>query len=270
MLRRGVPPPRVFAWPLAAFAVCMGNTGIRAQSCAYPCLALTLWLILADGRAPRPRARTWLVIPVLVLWANTHGSVLLGAALVALYAGYRAAGALARRERDARGALPWLALGGVACAAVLCTPYGTGVLWYYSRFADNPALASNVLEWARPSPLDPFSWAFFALLAAVVIAAVVAWRRGTRPDPLLAGLALALLALALTAVRDQAWFAFGGSLLAADTLARSAARVPVLAQAFRRTIAAVLTGLAVASLGVLALTPTRQFESEIPRGAVDA
>src|SRR5262249_49724442 len=68
----------------------------------------------------------------------------------------------------------------------------------------------------------------------------------------------------------QAWFAFGGSLLAADTLARSAARVPVLAQAFRRTIAAVLTGLAVASLGVLALTPTRQFESEIPRGAVDA
>src|SRR5262249_41147360 len=32
MLRRGVPPPRVFAWTLAAFAVCMGNTGIRAQS----------------------------------------------------------------------------------------------------------------------------------------------------------------------------------------------------------------------------------------------
>src|SRR5262249_36772247 len=104
MLRRGVPPPRVFAWTLAAFAVCMGNTGIRAQSFAYPCLALTLWLILADGRAPRPRARTWLLIPVLVLWANTHGSVLLGAALVALYAGYRAARARARRGGGAGAA----------------------------------------------------------------------------------------------------------------------------------------------------------------------
>src|SRR5262249_10221515 len=99
MLRRGVTPVAMFAWTAAAFGVCLGVTWIRAQSFAYPLFALTLWLILDDGRAARLRGRTWLAVPVLVLWANTHGSVLLGAGLVILYAGYRAARALAQRDR---------------------------------------------------------------------------------------------------------------------------------------------------------------------------
>src|SRR5215472_10818372 len=70
MIRRGVPPTRAFAWTLVAFAVCVGNTGIRAQSFAYPGLAVTLWLVLDDKAAapPRPHTRTWLLVPVLVLW----------------------------------------------------------------------------------------------------------------------------------------------------------------------------------------------------------
>jgi MFS family permease len=267
MLRRGVPATRMFAWTLAAFGVCMGNTGIRAQSFGYPCLAVTMWLILADDRAPRLRARTWLVIPVLVLWANTHGSAVLGSALVVLYAGYRAARALARGHP---GELPaCLGLAAAAAAAVLCTPYGTGVIWYYARFAGNPVLAQNIVEWSRPTPLDPFSWAFFALLLATAVAVAVAWRRGVRPDPLLLGLALVLLILALTAVRNQAWFAFGASLLAADTLARGRDRkVPVLGRAFRQVLAGLLATLALVSLGVLAVTPASQFESEMPRRAI--
>jgi hypothetical protein len=267
MLRRGVPATRMFAWTLAAFAVCMGNTGIRAQSFGYPCLAVTLWLILEDDRADRLRARTWLVIPVLVLWANTHGSVLLGSALVVLYAGYRATRALARGE--SRELPACFGLAAAAAAAVLCTPYGTGVIWYYSRFAGNPVLASNIVEWSRPTPLDPFSWAFFALVLATAVAVAVGWRRGVRPDPLLLGVALVLLALALTAVRNQAWFAFGGSLLAADTLARGRrGQVSALGRTFRQALAGLLATMALVSLGVLAVTPTSQFESEMPRQAI--
>jgi hypothetical protein len=268
MLRRGVPPPRVFAWTLAAFAVCMGNTGIRAQSFAYPCFALTLWLIVADGRAPRLRGRTWLIIPVLVLWANTHGSVLLGAGLVVIYAGYRVVKAW---PGPAPGAVcGYLALGAAAAATVVCTPYGIAVLGYYRRFTGNPVLAHNIVEWARPSPLDPFSWAFFLLVLGTVIAVTVAWRRGTRPDPILLGLAVLLLTLAATAVRDQAWFAFGGSLLAADVLARSGSgRGPAFGAAFRRAMAGSLAVLALTGLGVLAVTPDSQFDSEIPQRAIN-
>ncbi len=267
MLRRGVPPARAFAWTAAAAVVCLGTVVIRAQSFAYPFTVLTLWLILADARAPRLRRRTWLAVPVLVLWANTHGSVLLGAGLVVLYAGYRIVKALV--GRDFRPIPGYVALGLVACASVACTPYGSGVVWYYSRFGGNPALTHNG-EWVPSSPFYPATWGFFALVLAASIAGAVAWRRGTRPDPLLAGLTLVLLILAVARLRVQAWFAFGGSLLAAETLARSSiGRGPVLSKLFSRLTAGVLAMLALASVGTLAVTPASQFESLIPRRAID-
>jgi hypothetical protein len=269
MLRRGVPPTRMFAWSTVAIIVCVGNTTIRAQSFAFPLIALTLWLILGDSGAPRLRGKTWLAVPVLVLWANTHGSVLLGAALVALYAGYRAATALLRREPGAAGA--YLALGAMAVASVVCTPYGTGVLHFYQRIdAVTPALTRYVTEWAPPSPLSPYCWGFFALLAGTVIAVTVAWRRGTRPDPVLAAATLVLLGLALTALRNQVWFAFGGSLLAADTLARSGRPAAVLSKAFGWATAGVFVTVALAGLADLATTSAHQFESKAPVQAINA
>jgi hypothetical protein len=268
MLRRNVPPPRVFAWTVAAFVVCIGNTGIRAQSFAYALFALTLWLVLGDGLASRPRARTWLVVPVLMLWANTHGTVLLGAGLVSLYAGYRTVRSFVRNDPGA--AFAYLALGATAGAALLCTPYGTGIIRYYARFTGNSVFSQYIVEWARPTLTDQLSWGFFAVALAAATAVTVGWRRGTRPDPLLTGLALVLLTLALTAIRFQAWFGFAGSLLAADTLAwPGGGQVPVLGQAFRRAIAGALGALALASLAVLAVIPASQSEILIPRRAID-
>ena len=262
MLRRGVPPPRMFAWTIAALMVCLGETWIRAQSFAYPCLALTLWLILEDDRAPRLRPQTWLVVPVLVLWANTHGSVLLGTGLVALYAVYRVTKAVVRHNRWFSPG--YLALCAAAGVSVFCTPYGTGMLRYYRLFIGNPDLPRYSGEWVAPSLSDPLSWAFFALLLATAIAVGVALGRGARPDPLLLGLAAVLLGLAVTGVRFQAWFAFGGSIVAADTLARGGGRVPVPGETFRRMAAGVLAALALISVGTLVARPDRQFESGIP------
>jgi hypothetical protein len=75
MARRGVRSSRMFVWTTAAFAVCLGDYEIRAQSFGFLFFAVTLWLVAEDLRVPRPKARTWTVIGVLVLWANTHGSV---------------------------------------------------------------------------------------------------------------------------------------------------------------------------------------------------
>jgi len=269
MIRRGVPPTRAFAWTLVAFAVCVGNTGIRAQSFAYPGLAVTLWLVLDDKAAapPRPHTRTWLLVPVLVLWANTHGSVLLGAGLVIGYAGYRAVKALTKR--CLKFATAYIAMACSAALAVVCTPYGIGVLSYYLRFASDRALRHNVVEWAPPSPLNPVSWAFFAAAALVAGCLVVAWRRRARPDPLLATLAAISLVIALTAVRNQAWFGFCGSLFAADTLARAPdARVPMLSRGFRGAVLGALGTLALTSLAFLAVTSDGQFYSQIPVQAI--
>jgi hypothetical protein len=266
MLRRGVPPPRMFIWTLAAFAVCLGNTGIRAQSFAYPCFVLTLWLLLDDDHAPRALARTWLVIPVLLVWANTHGSVVLGAGLVAGYAGYRVARTLAGRER--RSVPAYLALAAAAVASVACTPYGPGVIGYYRRFIGNPALGRYITEWSHPTPLNRFSWAFFTLLVMLGAVILIAWRRGTRPDPLLLGTATVLLVLAFTAIRNQAWFAIGGSLLAADILAHGRKPRPAFSPGFQRAIAGLLATLGLTSLCVLGVTPVSKFVSQVPQRAV--
>jgi hypothetical protein len=265
---RGVPPARAFLWTCATFIVYLGNIPIRAQSFAYPLFALTLWLVMLDSREPRPRARTWLVLPVLLLWANTHGSVLIGAALVALYAGYRAVVAVARRTGP-RAVFGYLALGAAGAASVLGTPYGAAVIGYYknvNRVA--PALSHYVTEWQRPNPLYLVSMGFFALLVASLIAVAVAWRRGTRPDLVLAAIALGLLVMALTAIRNQAYFAFAASLLAADTLARSAGRAPALSPAFSRATAGVLAAAALIGIGLIAAEPAAKFESLVPVRAI--
>jgi hypothetical protein len=268
MRGRGVPPARIFLWTCATVIVYLGNIVIRAQSFAYPLFALTLWLVVADSRGPRLRARTWLVLPVLVLWANTHGSVLIGAAMVALYAGYRA---VVVRRTGPRAVLGYLALGAAGAVSVLCTPYGAAIIGYYksvNRVA--PALSHYVTEWQRPNPLYLVSMGFFALLIACVIAVAVAWRRGTRPDPVLAAIALGLLIMALTAIRNQAFFAFPGSLLAADTLARSSAgRAPALSPAFSRVVAGALAAAALAGGALIATEPAAKFESLVPVRAID-
>jgi hypothetical protein len=268
MLRRGVPPVRMFVWTLAAFVAGAGNISVRAQSFGFLFLPLTLWLVVEDDQSPRLRARTWLVIAVLVLWANTHGSALMGAGLVVLYAGYRALRALARRDL---AAVPeYLLIAAAAVASVVCTPYGLGVIRYYRETVANPAIARYVTEWAPSSLGNRDSWAFFGLVVAVAIAVGVAWRRGARPDPVLGGITVVLLGLALTGVRYQAWFAMAGSLLAAGTLARCGnRRAPELARPFRWVVTGVLAAAAVASLVVLAVRPAAAFESRVPVRAMD-
>ena len=271
MRSRGVPPTRMFGWTCAAIIVYLGNIVIRAQSFAYPLFAHHA----LAGRGGQPGAPA----------AGTHLAGTPGAGAVGEHPrlgadrggdGRPVRGVPGRRGGAARAGpravLGYLALGAASALSVLCTPYGTGVIGYYksvNRVA--PALSHYVTEWQRPNPLYLVSMGFFALLTATVIAVAVAWRRGTRPDPVLAAIALGLLVLALTAIRNQAFFAFAGSLLAADTLARSnAGRAPALSRSFSRATAAVLAVAALIGIGLIAAEPGSKFESLVPVRAIGA
>ncbi len=59
---------------------------IRAQMLALPLYTGLLWLLASQARAPSNRI--WLAFPLLVVWANVHGSVALGALLVMLLGAY--------------------------------------------------------------------------------------------------------------------------------------------------------------------------------------
>jgi hypothetical protein len=266
MVSRGVPAQRGLVWTLVAFIVCFGNTVIRAQSFAYPLFVLVLWAILADAR--RPRTRFLLVIPLLVLWSNLHGTVLLGIALVVGYCGVRVVVALGR-GRPAGGVI-YAAVAAAALATTFANPYGTSIVDYYRALIGNPVVSHYIIEWAPPSLGSIASYGFFALLFAVLVIVGYGIGRGARPDKALLVLT-AFLALAATqGVRYQAWFALAGSMLAAETLAAARPAPPRLAARVQRVGAAGIAVFALAALLVLARTGDSTFERLVPRGAMAA
>ncbi len=266
MLRRGASPLRMCAWTVAAFAVSFGYATPRAQSFGYLFMPLLLWLLLADDGTGRLRLLTWLSIPLLALWANVHGSVLLGVGFTGLYAACRAWAAL--RRRDYRGLAAYLLLGACAVLALMCTPYGFGVVRYYGSLIGNPELSAAGTEWTPPNPASADSWAFFAVAVAVAVAVIVGWRRGARPQPEVGIFGVVTLGVALLAFRNTPWFGFAGCLLATDMLVVRAAPRAVAAS-FRWAIAAALAVSAVfAGIG-LARAPASQYQAWIPRQPID-
>jgi hypothetical protein len=181
----------VAAMPL--FLLVLPATAVRAQTFAYPLFAALVWLLWGRGRKATSAARLALTLPVLVVWANVHGSVLLGALFVAFAALESAAG-----RRDPRLMLFALA----PAAVVLASPYGLDLVGYYHTVLASPSFGKYVTEWQAPSiRSEPV---FFA--AALVTTALVAARRRRFSPSELAAFAVVTLGGYL-AVRNIVWFA---------------------------------------------------------------
>ena len=212
MLRRGTSPTRTITWVVVAFFVCQQNTEIRAQSFAYPLFAGVLFLLLEDERQGW-RNRMWALLPLLILWSNVHGSILLGAPLVAGYCLWRLL-----KTRDLR----YGALVAATPITVGITPYGFSVFDYYQAVVSNPVIGRVVQEWA-PATFSPSNLQFFILCLLLAAIAVVAVRKRVRPAPGLVAITLILIAGGFHTVRYQAWAAFPGVVLAAEILSQATA-----------------------------------------------
>jgi len=254
----GIAPGRVAIWSAAAFAVCMTSMGTRTQSAAYPLFAGALWMVLADWRRPRPRRLALLSLPLLVLWANVHGSAVMAAGLLATYSLVRA---LRRRDRS------YAALTAFAALAPLATPYGLDIIGYYDRVLTNPAIARHTTEWKHAALASPFTLS----LVVVALIAVAAWRRRVAFDPLFAAATLVLAVAGIQAIRYELWYAFPASLLGADLLQRLDVSPAQRRAGSRPALAAGIAALTAALAGALTLagTPAHHFERTLPTAAVD-
>jgi hypothetical protein len=186
-----------------ALVVILMSAQMRAQSLAYPLFVAVAWLLIADARAAS--RRVLLVLPILVLWANIHGSVVLGAVLTAV------AGVLlvVRTLRNTAGSSSELLLRGALltvapCLCVFASPYGSSLVHYYSSTAFNSSFGRVVSEWQH-------SWPSLLTLPFYVLAAVGVWLllRNRRAVSTFEQLALLLLFLAgVAALRNMVWFSF--------------------------------------------------------------
>jgi hypothetical protein len=185
----------------------------RPQMFSYFFVALLL-LLLALAR----RRLRWLwAIPVLfVVWANLHGSFLLGLAILLLEvvaATVRARfGRVSVRDPLARG--PVLATFLASGLATLVNPFGAGVYSSALGVTFNQDVRRLIAEWQSPDFHDPATMAVIVVPVAVTVAYLAFSSRAVPALEL--ALAAFLLVSSLEAVRFVPYFAIAWCALAAS------------------------------------------------------
>ena len=196
-MARGAAPRMAAVLSLVAFALTAPALALRPQLAAIVLFAALLWIVA--GRELHPR-RLWIAPLLVVLWANTHGSVVLAPLLLGTA---WLEDLVARRPH--RTGLAVLALGTLA---TFVNPFGAGVWGYAAGIGSSPAITGQVSEWQRTSPLNVTGFLFY--LSAAIVAALAIRGRGRLPWPTLAWIAV-LFALGAWTVRGLAWWPLGAA-----------------------------------------------------------
>lgn len=240
-------------------------TELRTQVLGSLLFLVTVWILILETR--HPSRRILLVFPVLVVWANVHGSVTLGAALCVIAAAAYAweQRALLRRERRRCLRPLGLAVGSVCC--VFASPYGLSLIGYYNDTLLNRSFGKFVTEW-RPITLSGQNIPVF-LLAGVGL-----WLLGRARArvSLFEQAAFVLVTVgAFDASRNVGWLGFVALLVLPRTL-----DLPSRPRTTTR-ISPVVLGLVVASLFGISTTvvsaataPSPKFAQRYPVAASNA
>lgn len=228
---------------------------MRPQSFAFPLFVAVLWLLLTDAR--EPSRRVFLTLPVLALWANLHGSVLLGAGLVSL------AGLLTliqQRRPSGRGIALLL-----APACVLISPYALHLPAYYEKILSGGDFKQFVTEWA-PTTLSPTTAPVYLL----VLGGLWLIGRAYRGMPLLDQLVFVAVAItSFQAIRNIAWIALVAVAVLPPLVDRL--RQPVEEpRRLNRILSLTILASVVISLGGVLAKPTSWFTMGFPSGATRA
>ena len=248
----------------AFFLLIWGSWNVRAQSLAFLLFVALVWLLVDDARSPS--RRILFGVPLLVLWANVHGTAVTGALLVSV------AGVcygLSRRRQPLRTWVPRTALMVVLpFPCVLASPYATSLPGYYHHVLSNPWFRNHIIEW-QPTMLSIRTGPFYFLALLGI------WLVGRCADRLLltekALLAVTLL-LGFQTIRSIVWFTLVALMLLPSALDgvlkpnHLAARLPLLS---RLLVLMSVVGTVVA-FAVVAAKPTTWFEADYPKAALAA
>jgi hypothetical protein len=134
---------------------------VRAQLFSLVLFCVALLLLRSEARAPS--GRIWLLVPLVALWANLHGAVLVGLSVAAAYL------VLQRFRQEP------IVAGGVLVASTLAL-FATPALWdsgdYYLGVMQSEAALRGDGMWAPLSSHAPFDVLFVALAVPLVMFAL--------------------------------------------------------------------------------------------------
>jgi hypothetical protein len=174
---------------LGAVGVLTSLTVIRVELFSLALFPILMALLRSDARLPSQRI--WLALPLVALWSNLHGAVLVGVAVLIVYL------ALVRFRQT-----PIAALGmAVGAIVVLCaTPAGIGTIDYYRGLLGNQAAALGTGLWGPLSLSAPLD---LLLIAVVVVLAFLV--RRSRPPVWEIVVSIGLAAATVHASRSGVW-----------------------------------------------------------------
>lgn len=245
---------------LGLFAYYPAAVTIRAQSFAYALFVAVLALLVYDR--PHRAPRVFLVFPLLALWANLHGSVVVGAGLVSCYgvvelAAFRRSAGIARARAATLTLVPW--------ACVLASPYATSLPSYYRWILLQVHFERYITEWS-PTNLSLGTAPVYVLLAGG------AWlfgrvRRDVHAFELAAFSGTALLAL--HAKRYLPWFGLTAILVLPVLLDQVRRPAPEPRRA-NRILAGTAIGLVLVTVAVVATKGDSWLLRRYPATAANA
>jgi hypothetical protein len=177
---------------LVFFAAAPSFIIVRAQLFSLVLFCAALLILRAEAR--RPTRRVWLLVPLIALWSNLHGAVLVGLATVAAYLVLERA----RREPVVAGCV--LA---ACCVGLFLTPALGASGNYYLGVLQSEAAQRGAGMWAPLSFHSPFDVIFILLAVPLLVFAV---RSGPRMWELVCIVAFA--AMTLHAGRNAVWLLF--------------------------------------------------------------
>jgi hypothetical protein len=128
---------------------------VRAQMFSLPLFALLLLLLRSDARVPS--RRIWLLVPLVALWSNLHGAVLVGLVVATIYLVFQR-----------RAFLVLVA----AWAALFLTPALVHTGDYYWTVLHSEPAASGFGLWAPLSWHNPLDVIFVAIALPLFVVAV--------------------------------------------------------------------------------------------------
>jgi hypothetical protein len=164
---------------------------VRAQ--LFSLVLFCALLLLLRTEAAAPSRRIWLLVPLIALWANLHGAVLIGLAVAAAYL---------LLERIRRDRLVAVAVLGCSALALFLTPALGSSGDYYLGVLRSEAAQRGEGMWAPLSLHAPFDVAFILFGVPLLFFAL---RSGLRRWELVC--VAAFVALTLHASRNSIWLA---------------------------------------------------------------
>lgn len=158
-----LPPIRALCLIILSYGMLLNHIIPRPHIFVLP--IMTLWFVAMLKASEQHQAPTWRILPLLVLWANIHGSFLIGIPYALFFALESVVTAPATIDRG-RLAKQWALFIALSVLCLFITPFGLEGLLFPLKLIGQNYVTSTISEWA---PVDFRHFQFFEVWLLLII-----------------------------------------------------------------------------------------------------